>query len=123
MDIAQGLVEEWDLEHCVVTMGAQGALCASKGGTSLYDPGYVVDFIDTCGAGDAFSAGFVHCLLHGRSVADALRFGNVLGSIVASQHGPSQPITTAAIEHFVSAPPRRVPAPDFEFYLCKEALN
>ena len=43
--------------------------------------------VDTVGAGDAFSAGFIAAYLSGRNPADAAKQGNILADFVASQKG------------------------------------
>lgn len=44
--------------NIVVKIGAGGAMLFTKDGGSEYSPGFKVDAVDTCGAGDAFIAAF-----------------------------------------------------------------
>ena len=64
-------------------------------------PGFEVKLADPCGAGDGFSAGFIHSLLNQKPLAEACRFGNALGAMVAQQEGATQPITVNEIEAFI----------------------
>jgi sugar/nucleoside kinase (ribokinase family) len=50
------------------------------------------------GAGDAFSAGFIHSRLSGKPLAEACRFGNQLGALVATKRGGTTPVTEDEIE-------------------------
>ena len=76
---AETMMAGWSLTHCVITFGEAGAFAASADGERAYVPGYRVEVVDCCGAGDAFTAGFVHRYLHGATVREACHFGNKLG--------------------------------------------
>jgi 5-dehydro-2-deoxygluconokinase len=61
-------------------------------GVTLYDrgeetevPAFPVEVVNGLGAGDAFAAALGHSLLHGFTLAEAARRGNVAGAIVASR--------------------------------------
>lgn len=90
--LAESLVRRASLSHCLVTLGERGALAVTARGEKLYVPGYRVDLVDTCGSGDAFTAGFVHALLEGRPLGECLRLGNTLGSLVAERAGATAPV-------------------------------
>jgi fructokinase len=94
------MLEKWSLECCVVTLGYKGAFAMSKEGEKIYVPGYKVEVADSIGSGDAFSAGFVHKLLRGKSTGEAARFGNVLGALVATTEGATAPVTLNDINLF-----------------------
>ena len=76
----------YDLEVVCITQGAAGATAWSPDGVASA-AGVAIDVVDTVGAGDAFTAAFVGWLLRGSPVAQALRFGNALGALVASRAG------------------------------------
>jgi fructokinase len=96
--IASGLVEKADLDYCLITLGARGVFAASRTGEKHYLPTYAVSPLDSCGSGDAFTAGFIHALLSGQSLEDCCRFGNALGALVSGQQGATQPVTGAQIQ-------------------------
>jgi fructokinase len=116
IEIGNQLVLDWSLAHCVLTLGAQGALCLSPGTPAFYDPGYEVAVADPLGSGDAFTAAFVHQLLMNRSAVDACRFGNVLGALVATRRGATAPITADEIQTFLFSPPDRILKPGMEMF-------
>lgn len=106
--IAEGLLGRGRLSHVVVTLGARGVLAVSSRGERVYEPGYEVEVVDTCGSGDAFAAGFFHRLLEGGSLREACRLGNALGAMVAARAGATAPIAPAEIEAFGRSVRRRV---------------
>ncbi len=108
VDLCARMMERWSLSHCVVTFGQRGAFAAARGGDVVYLPGYRVDVVDSCGSGDAFTAGFIHRLLRGASLAECCELGNVLGAIVASQKGATAPIGPADVEQFLAGDHQRI---------------
>lgn len=100
-DRVEDLLRRTELEYCVVTLGERGALAHSKKGEQVYCPGYRVDLVDPCGAGDGFTAGFIHSLLDNKSLREACSLGNALGAMVAQQEGATQPISYDEIISFM----------------------
>ncbi len=94
VSLAQRLVEKFNLKICLITLEAQGALAVDIENAIHYAPGYQVAMEDPLGAGDAFSAAFVHHYLNGESVQNALDAGNRHGAMVVGQKGAMQPIST-----------------------------
>jgi fructokinase len=101
-EMTRALLGKAELEYCVVTLGAKGAFAVSREGETVYHPGFEIKLTDPCGAGDGFAAGFIHSLLRGDSLAQACRFGNALGAMVARQEGATQVITNREITAFVA---------------------
>ena len=99
-DMASAIRDRFALEYCVVTLGDEGVFLVSSQDEKVYVPSYQVEVIEPIGAGDAFTAGFVHSLLHGQSLADCCKFGNLIGAIVAGQRGATQSISNALIGEF-----------------------
>ncbi len=110
------LLQRCPLACCVVTLGDRGAFALSAGGQRVYEPGYRVTVVDTCGSGDAFSAGFLHEYLRSRPLAECCRLGSALGSLVATQPGATEPLTPAAVEEFLRANVPRVQDPALAHY-------
>jgi fructokinase len=81
-----------------VTRGANG--CAMLIGDDYHEaPGFAVKVIDAVGAGDAFSAGFLHGLGAGWDAPRAAEFANRVGALVASRPGATPMWTPEEIEH------------------------
>jgi ribokinase len=76
-------------QRLVVTLGALGSLAFERLVVTgcWYAPAVQVQAVDTVGAGDAFASGYCAAVLAGRSVADALVWGNACGAYLASQSG------------------------------------
>jgi len=61
-------------------------------GTSA--PGFVVEVVNSVGAGDAFMSGFLSAWLRDRPIEACIRTGNANGALVVSRHGctPAMPV-------------------------------
>lgn len=79
----------------VYTRGADGVTVYERGGGVIEVPAFVIDPIDTTGAGDAFCGGFVAAVARGASLEAAAREGAAAGAVVAEHRGAQ----TAALSH------------------------
>jgi fructokinase len=79
-----------------VTFGERGCAILNDGKYSQA-PGFHVTVADTVGAGDAFSAAFVHGLSQGWDSQQIAECANAVGALVASRSGaiPSWTIAEA----------------------------
>lgn len=78
--------ERFGIETLIVTMGGDGAMVNHK--EKLYrHPGFKVEVADTIGSGDSFLAGFLHQLLKGSSVEEAMDFASAIGAFIATRSG------------------------------------
>lgn len=71
----------------VVKDGAAGALLFTGDGMVVIDPVPVDEVVDTVGAGDAFTAGFVSGLLRGWPAVNGARLGAALGAAAVTHTG------------------------------------
>ena len=75
------------IKYVIETKGANGSV--------LYTDGYeigvkavkVKKVVDPTGAGDAYRAGLIHALLHGKSIPDGMRIGSQLGALCVQTSG------------------------------------
>jgi sulfofructose kinase len=74
------LQEEYGMKVACMTLGSAGAL-ARVGGRYVYSPGYVVDCVDTTGAGDCFHGAFCYAVLNGMSIGETLEFSNAMAAL------------------------------------------
>lgn len=116
-EFCEEVSRKWSLKYCLVTLGENGAVAFSDRSQEVYVPGYRVSLVDSLGSGDAFSAGFVHKLLRGASIAKACEFGNVLGALVAAKEGATSLVTSDEIERFCNQDCQRVVHPDLKAFV------
>lgn len=88
---AQVLLEK-GVKTVIVTLGKKGALLVTPEQTQ-HVPAFEVSVVDTTAAGDAFIGGLAAALLKGRSLEEAVRYGNASGALAATKFGaqPSLP--------------------------------
>jgi fructokinase len=110
--LAEQILVRWGLSHCVVTLGERGAFVISESGQSVYSPGFKVELVDTCGSGDAFTAGFVRSLLRSEPLPKCLQLGNALGAMVAAQSGATEHIAREDVDAFLSSSPEPIYDPE-----------
>jgi len=67
-------------------LGKKGAI-ASDGKEIVMKPGFRAPVVDVIGAGDAFAASFITSILKGKSLAEALTYGNVAGALAVTTRG------------------------------------
>lgn len=75
------------VKQVLVTLGAEGVLLCSAGHPAQQLPAFVVDAVDTVGAGDTFVGGLVTGLAEGRPAVDAVRLGQAAASIAVARCG------------------------------------
>ncbi|MCQ4041641.1 carbohydrate kinase family protein [Streptantibioticus rubrisoli] len=75
----------------VVTLGAQGALVARRGAPTVRVPPVPSTPVDTTGAGDAFTGGFLAALLHGADPVEAAAAGCRTGAQAVATVGGRPP--------------------------------
>ncbi len=73
-------------EIVAVTLGRKGCFIAGSDG-SWRVKAYPTKVVDTTGAGDAFAAGFLHGLLHEKSLEECGRLGNKVASLCIGEMG------------------------------------
>jgi len=64
-------------------------------------PAYPVRVVDTTGAGDAFSAGFITAQLEGKSLEDSIEFANATANLKITKEGARALPTRKAVERFL----------------------
>jgi 2-dehydro-3-deoxygluconokinase len=77
---------EGGARQVVLKDGAAGATLFD-GGEPVVAPGFVIDVVDTVGAGDAFVAGYLDGMLRGLAPAEGLRQANACGAIACLTPG------------------------------------
>src|ERR1043165_5838890 len=76
----ESLQQEYGMKVAAMTLGAHGAL-AREGGRFHYSPAFVVNCMDTTGAGDVFHGAFCYAVLQGLPIGEALEFSNAMAAL------------------------------------------
>ena len=71
---------EYGMKVAAMTLGAHGAL-ARENGEFIYSPAFVVNCVDTTGAGDVFHGAFCYAVLQEMPMRDALEFSNAMAAL------------------------------------------
>jgi sulfofructose kinase len=74
------LQEDFGMKCAAMTLGAHGAL-ARMDGRYYYSPAFVVNCVDTTGAGDVFHGGFCYGVLQGWGIEQTLDFSNAMAAL------------------------------------------
>jgi sugar/nucleoside kinase (ribokinase family) len=95
--------------HAVIKLDAAGAFCREADGTETHVPAYQVDeVVDTTGAGDCWSAGFLAGLSSAQTIPDAADLGNATAAHCIRAAGASTGIISLeGIRAFQQCVPRR----------------
>jgi ribokinase len=89
---AAGALRRSGAKTIIMTLGSRGAFLNTENVFSHF-PAFPIDPVDTTAAGDAFVASFSVALAEGRSLQEAIRFGNAAGALACTKLGaqPSLP--------------------------------
>ena len=94
----------YNVETICVTLGSKGCAVFANGRFSTAE-GFSVKVVDTVGAGDAFSAGFLHGLSMQWPIDQSATFANALGALVASRLGATPNWTLADCQNLIKTLP------------------
>ena len=92
----QSILDAFDLKLICVTRGENGSILCTREAMDEH-PGLQIQVKDTVGAGDAFTAGLVHCYLRQASLKTMNQVANQMGAWVASNVGATPPRKSAPI--------------------------
>jgi sugar/nucleoside kinase (ribokinase family) len=76
----ESLQNEYGMRVAAMTLGAHGSL-ARIDGRFVYSPAFVVNCVDTTGAGDVFHGAFCYAVLKGMPMRDVLEFANAMAAL------------------------------------------
>ena len=85
--------EKHGMKLAAMTLGAHGAL-ALLDGRFHYSPAFVVNCIDTTGAGDVFHGAFCYAVLQEMPIGEALQFSNAMAALNCTAIGARGGIAT-----------------------------
>ena len=76
----EALQKEYGMKVAAMTLGAHGSL-ARVDGKFVYAPAFVVNCVDTTGAGDVFHGAFCYAVLQEMAMPEALEFSNAMAAL------------------------------------------
>lgn len=94
--LCTALRERFSLRVCIMTCGAEGGVACGEAEGVVSWRAAPAQVVDTVGAGDAFTAAFIHARLAGVDLRSACEQGAVLGGRVASTAGGMTPLRGAS---------------------------
>ena len=104
---------EYGMRVAAMTLGAHGSL-ALEGDRFLYSPAFVVNCVDTTGAGDVFHGAFCYAVLQGMPMREALDFSNAMAALNCTALGARGGIACLAeVRALIATAGRRV-HPEFK---------
>jgi len=80
LDALATIQEKFGMRVAAMTLGAQGSLALADG-VFYYSPAFVVNCVDTTGAGDVFHGAFCYSVLQKMPLAEALEFSNAMAAL------------------------------------------
>ena len=108
----ESMQREYGMKVAAMTLGANGSL-ARENGRFVYSPGFVVDCVDTTGAGDVFHGAFCYTVLEGLPMREALEFSNAMAALNCTSLGARGGIRGLQEVRALMARAQRRSHPDF----------
>ena len=89
----ESIRKRFGMRVAAMTLGAHGALALGDNGF-VYSPAFVVNCVDTTGAGDVFHGAFCYAVLQQMPMAEALGFSNAMAALNCTAVGARGGIAT-----------------------------
>lgn len=106
-DALAAIQNEHGMRVAAMTLGAHGALARAED-RYFYSPGFVVDCVDTTGAGDVFHGAFCYSVLQRMPLAEALEFSNAMAALNCTGTGARGHIAgIEEVRHLIATGARR----------------
>ena len=110
--VLEYMATEYKIRAPGMTLGRDGSLVYSEG-RFYYSPGFVIETVDTTGAGDIFHGAFAYGLLQGWNIEQILDFSNAMAGLNCTRVGARGGIGTAAEAEKLIAAGTRHRNPDY----------
>ncbi len=99
---ARALVRQ-GVSTAIITLGASGAVLVNDD-NELYQPGYLVEAVDTTAAGDTFTGSYAACIYRGEPPLKALKYAAAAAALAVTQLGAQTSIPKKAkVDAFIAA--------------------
>ena len=101
-----GLSQKYKIDLILITRGQNGVFAFHQKKGAFNDLGYKIEITDNIGSGMAFSAGFLHYYLNGKSIQQALNFGNAAGALNTTKRGATSYFNKKDVLYFMKNTPK-----------------
>ena len=105
--------QQYGMRVAAMTLGAHGALARSQG-QFIYSPAFVVNCVDTTGAGDVFHGAFCYAVLQNMPLRETLEFSNAMAALNCTALGARGGIATIEAARALMERAERRSQHDFE---------
>ncbi len=100
------LSKKYKIDLILVTRGQNGVFAFHKTKGPFFDSGYDIEIVDNIGSGMAFSAGFLHYYLNGKTIQQSLNFGNAAGALNTTKRGATAFFNKKDVINFMKKTPK-----------------
>ena len=100
------LSTKYKIDIILVTRGQNGVFAFNNKKGAFYDSGYNIEVVDNIGSGMAFCAGFLINYLNGKSIQQALKFGNAAGALNTTKRGATSYFNKKHVLDFIRSTPQ-----------------
>ena len=100
------LLTKYKIDIILVTRGQNGVFAFNNKKGAFYDSGYNIEVVDNIGSGMAFCAGFLINYLNGKSIQQALKFGNAAGALNTTKRGATSFFNKKNVLDFIRSTPQ-----------------
>ncbi len=107
------LQKEYGMRVAAMTLGAHGALARAEG-KFIYSPAFIVNCMDTTGAGDVFHGAFCYAVLQKLRMREALDLSNAMAALNCTAIGARGGVKTLAEAKVLMAKAERRSQTEFE---------
>jgi fructokinase len=97
------LHKKYKVDLILVTRGSKGVFAYHKKEGVFADSGYKINIEDNIGSGMAFSAAFLNYYLKGKSIQEALEFGNAAGALNTTKRGATSYFNKREVINFMNS--------------------
>ncbi len=105
--------KEYGMRVAAMTLGSYGALARAEG-RFIYSPAFVVNCVDTTGAGDVFHGAFCYAVFENMPLRDAFEFSNAMAALNCTALGARGGIATLEAARVLMERGERRSQRDFE---------
>jgi|SRR5579871_108905 len=106
----ENIQNRYGMRVAAMTLGSHGAL-ARENGKFVYAPAFVVNCVDTTGAGDVFHGAFCYAVLQDMPLPETLEFSNAMAALNCTAYGARGGISSAeTVRNLIARAERRVHA-------------